>query len=332
MADIDGDGELEIAAGTYAGPVGPDPYEVYVWELDGSVVPGFPVATSGTVKGAVTLGDIDADGEVEIIACAYDTSNEDYLYVWDAAGNLEPGWPVQARYIRLSDPALCDLDGDGDLEIVIGGAQSGPLMEKLYAYHHDATAVAGWPVVLQHAGAAGNINSSPIIADIDGNTDQVEVVIKVTNHVFAVHADGTIVDGFPYYLSDENHSGTHSPSPAVGDMDGDGDVEYVFVSSFGTIAFFDEDPSFSPSLAHWPMYKHDAHNTGYLPPLWLTGDLNCDGVIDAFDIDPFVLALTDPDGYAAAFPDCNIMNADCNGDGVVDAFDIDPFVELLVGG
>ena len=61
------------------------------------------------------------------------------------------------------------------------------------------------------------------------------------------------------------------------------------------------------------------------------GDLNCDGVVNAFDIDPFVLALTDPAGYAAAFPDCDIMLADCNGDGVVNAFDIDPFVALLVG-
>ena len=61
------------------------------------------------------------------------------------------------------------------------------------------------------------------------------------------------------------------------------------------------------------------------------GDLSCDGSVNAFDIDPFVLALTDPDGYAAAWPDCDIMNADCNADGVVNAFDIDPFVELLIG-
>ena len=61
------------------------------------------------------------------------------------------------------------------------------------------------------------------------------------------------------------------------------------------------------------------------------GDLNCDGAVNAFDIDPFVLALTDPAGYAAAWPDCDIMLADCNGDGVVNAFDIDPFVELLTG-
>ncbi len=62
------------------------------------------------------------------------------------------------------------------------------------------------------------------------------------------------------------------------------------------------------------------------------GDLNCDGVVDAFDIDAFVMALTDPDGYTAAFADCDMMLADVNGDGLVNAFDIDPFVELLIGG
>jgi hypothetical protein len=59
------------------------------------------------------------------------------------------------------------------------------------------------------------------------------------------------------------------------------------------------------------------------------GDLNCDGLIDFADINPFVLALTDPNGYAAQFPDCNIMNADINEDGLVDFGDINPFVDLL---
>jgi|GEM_PF-3425761 len=61
------------------------------------------------------------------------------------------------------------------------------------------------------------------------------------------------------------------------------------------------------------------------------GDLNCDTLLNAFDIDPFVLALSDPAAYAAQYPNCNRMLADCNGDGQVNAFDIDPFVELLTG-
>ena len=67
------------------------------------------------------------------------------------------------------------------------------------------------------------------------------------------------------------------------------------------------------------------------------GDLNCDGVVDLFDIDAFVLALTsatdDPPfaGYYATYPDCNALLADTTNDGTVNLFDIDPFVGLLTG-
>jgi hypothetical protein len=62
------------------------------------------------------------------------------------------------------------------------------------------------------------------------------------------------------------------------------------------------------------------------------GDMNCDGTINNFDIDPFVLALTNPAAYRTEYPSCDFYNADANGDGSVDNFDIDPFVLLLIGG
>ncbi|MEW6250175.1 MAG: C25 family cysteine peptidase [Planctomycetota bacterium] len=61
------------------------------------------------------------------------------------------------------------------------------------------------------------------------------------------------------------------------------------------------------------------------------GDLNCDLVVNFDDINPFVLALTDPGAYQTQYPDCPILNGDCNGDGVVNFDDINPFVELLTG-
>lgn len=64
----------------------------------------------------------------------------------------------------------------------------------------------------------------------------------------------------------------------------------------------------------------------------LIGDLNCDGTVNNFDIDPFVFALTDSAAYQALFPNCDILAADINGDGSVNNFDIDPFVQLLTGG
>ena len=61
------------------------------------------------------------------------------------------------------------------------------------------------------------------------------------------------------------------------------------------------------------------------------GDVNCDGAINNFDIDPFVLAITDPDGYDAAYPDCSWTNADVNMDGSINNFDIDSLVTLIIG-
>lgn len=63
-----------------------------------------------------------------------------------------------------------------------------------------------------------------------------------------------------------------------------------------------------------------------------TGDANGDNLTNNFDIDSFVLLLTDPDGYNAAFPTVNHSNSDMNCDGVVNNFDIDPFVAALTGG
>ena len=60
------------------------------------------------------------------------------------------------------------------------------------------------------------------------------------------------------------------------------------------------------------------------------GDLNCDGVVDTGDVAPFVLALLDPAGYAAQYPDCDVSRADVNVSGTADGLDIQPFVDLLL--
>jgi hypothetical protein len=62
------------------------------------------------------------------------------------------------------------------------------------------------------------------------------------------------------------------------------------------------------------------------------GDLNCDGVINFDDINPFVSALgADPLAWNLANPHCHWLNADCNYDGDVDFDDINAFVAILSG-
>jgi probable HAF family extracellular repeat protein len=76
---------------------------------------------------------------------------------------------------------------------------------------------------------------------------------------------------------------------------------------------------------------HYGQPRAFLATPAIPGDLNCDGVVDFFDIDPLVIALGGQPAYDAAVPDCRWLNADCDSDGDVDFFDIDPFVALLGG-
>lgn len=62
------------------------------------------------------------------------------------------------------------------------------------------------------------------------------------------------------------------------------------------------------------------------------GDLNCDGLIDFGDINPFVLYLSNFAAWQTAFPGCNELNGDINCDGTYGqgSFgDINPFVALM---
>ncbi len=61
-------------------------------------------------------------------------------------------------------------------------------------------------------------------------------------------------------------------------------------------------------------------------PTCRPADANCDGSVNALDIEPFVSLLT-----GGGVP-CSPCAADLNDDGSVNGLDIDPFVDCLVGG
>jgi len=75
----------------------------------------------------------------------------------------------------------------------------------------------------------------------------------------------------------------------------------------------------------------DLNATGVPDDCEFLGDLNCDGGVNFGDINPFVLALTDPGVYDAMYPDCPLFRRDINGDGACDFGDINPFIALLTG-
>jgi hypothetical protein len=65
-------------------------------------------------------------------------------------------------------------------------------------------------------------------------------------------------------------------------------------------------------------------------PVPCIGDLNCDGIVDFGDINPFVTYLTDVAAWHASYPGCDEHNGDVNGDDLYPDFgDINPFVQLI---
>jgi hypothetical protein len=137
--------------------------------------------------------------------------------------------------------------------------------------------------------------------------------------VIAVASDGDEVNSHPeleVFDRDLNLIGGLDTPGSTYDMDMTRDGHYIVVGA---------------KHVHWELPGSDGDAFAYRVPVAMPGDLNCDRVVDFADINPFVLALVDPDGYAALHADCDILNADINGDGLVDFSDINPFVELMAG-
>ncbi len=102
-------------------------------------------------------------------------------------------------------------------------------------------------------------------------------------------------------------------------------------TNFGWVVLGNENTSSSvkrfASREHSNPSMRPALFIDFTPPGGCDGcDANCDNVIDAFDIEPFIDLLVSPTPTP-----CSPCAGDANGDMVIDAFDIEPFINCLVG-
>jgi len=135
LADLDGNGRLEIAAGSWDG-------RMYLWDDRGALLPGWPVLVQDQIISSAALVDLDADGNLDIVV----GSKDGRLYGWSVEGQALAGFPYDLGSPIFSSPWVGDLEGDGRADIVVGAnngihllSDVGPLGQAAWPmFHHDA--------------------------------------------------------------------------------------------------------------------------------------------------------------------------------------------------
>lgn len=257
IADLDADGELELvtATGTSNSIV-----TLSVRRLDGSALPGFPVAFEGSARTYPVIADVDADGAPEIVVVGGAA-----LLVYGRDAALERTIPLSSRPAYGSAPAIADLDGDSIPEVVV------QLEGSVDVVRGDGSAFPGWPLAVPGRWMG---NSSPVVGDVDGDGAPEIVFVTqqlgsaTTGSVHVHHHDGVSHPRFPRTL--ELGAGM---TPAIADVDGDGRNEIVVGGDFwnGRIGYRDSlwvfdlgGPAHGPVL--WGQFMGNAQHTGTAVP------------------------------------------------------------------
>jgi len=193
--DFDGDGEDEIIYGDYNG-------FIHVLNSDGSelVDENFPFDTGNQVWGAMAGADMDGDGLMDIAAL----SKSKHFYLLDKNG-LKLDFNSE-KYL-LGTPAIGNLDGDSDLEVVFSGYSSGNMV---WALNVDGSAVDGFPLDLGE-----KVKIGVALADFNENGRDDIVVGTDSDYIHLFYDDGSEAPGFPHQVGDKIQS-----APAVLDVDG----------------------------------------------------------------------------------------------------------------
>jgi uncharacterized protein (DUF2141 family) len=243
FADINGDGDLDLYVGNYAG-------NIMVFSNNGSgIFTALPNLQAGGTD--IDLGfyatpkftDIDGDGDLDLYAGEY--SGAIKVFTNDGSGNFTASPDLQALenpFLTGFSPTFADIDEDGDPDLYVGNT-SGNISVFTNGGSGNFTAAPN----LQAGGVdidAGNY-SIPTFADIDDDGD---LDLYVGNYagnimVFSNNGSGSFVSSANMQAGGSDIDVGNYASPIFADIDGDGDLDLYVGELDGTIKVFSNNGS-----------------------------------------------------------------------------------------
>ncbi|NUM48845.1 MAG: VCBS repeat-containing protein, partial [Anaerolineales bacterium] len=231
LGDVDGDGFLDAVVANTNG----EPETVWLNDGTGGFVPHPETPSFGHgASTSVALGDVDSDFDLDLVV-ANENGEPETMWVNDGEGNfaLHPTTPVFGGGASQA-LALADLDLDGDLDAAV--ANTGDEAETVWL--NDGNGMFSAHPTLPTFGAGNSIALA--IGDLDGDHDLDVVVANAGNEPETVWLnDGQ--GGFAEAGVPPAFGAGSSTALALGDLDGDDDLDVVVANESGETVWTNEE-------------------------------------------------------------------------------------------